>query len=249
MEYPDFVVRFYDVIYAKIRTSVDHGYYLKKMMEANGPVLEVGVGTGRLFLDGLKKGADVYGIDLSPEMIRNLQSKLGPMNRHRVTIGDARQFKLEKKFKLIVAPFRVFSHLTSVEDQLAALNAIAQYLTPDGIFIFDLFVPNPVLCSEGMSPTVDFDGAWSPGHSLRRITSVEPDLIHQTNHVTMRHIWEEKGVTMEKTWTFPMRYFFRYELEHLIARSQLKLSAMYGDFNQGNLTNQSADFVIVCTHR
>lgn len=249
MEYPDFVARFYDVIYAKIRTSVDHDYYLKKMTEANGHVLEAGVGTGRLFMDGLKKNADIYGIDLSPEMIQLLQSKLNSEDRHRVTVGDVRNFKLEKKFKLIVAPFRVFSHLTAIEDQLAALNTIARHLAEGGIFIFDLFVPNPVLCSEGMPPTVDFDGEWSPGHSLKRITSVTPDRTHQTNHVSMLHIWEENGKTITRTWTFPMRYFFRYELEHLIARSELKLSAIYGDFVEGNLTDQSADFVIVCARR
>ncbi|MBX7151396.1 class I SAM-dependent methyltransferase [bacterium] len=246
MEYPDFVARFYDVIYAKIRTSVDHDYYLKKTLETNGPVLEVGVGTGRLFTEALEKGADVYGVDLSPEMIRTLQSKLSPENCSRVQVGDVRQFKLEKKFKLIVAPFRVFSHLTTIEEQLNALNTIADHLTPDGKFIFDLFVPNPVLCSEGMPPTVDFEGEWSSGHSLKRITSVIPDRIHQTNHVTMRHIWEENGITMDKTWTFPMRYFFRYELEHLISLSDLRLSAIYGNFNEGDLTDQSVDFVIVC---
>ena len=61
--YPEYVARFYDVIYSKIRAGTDSEYYLKQILKTQGPVLELGVGTGRLFVDALKQGADIYGID------------------------------------------------------------------------------------------------------------------------------------------------------------------------------------------
>lgn len=70
---PDFVVRFYDLIYKKVRTGIDLDYYMKKILETDGPVLELGVGTGRIFMKALEKGADIYGIDISPSMVEKLK--------------------------------------------------------------------------------------------------------------------------------------------------------------------------------
>jgi len=58
-QYPDVFARFYDVIYDQIRSETDHDYFLKKILAAKGPVLEVGVGTGRFFIEALSKGADI----------------------------------------------------------------------------------------------------------------------------------------------------------------------------------------------
>ena len=60
-EYPDFVARFYDVIYKKVRSGVDTKYFMNKILKTGGKVLEIGVGTGRFFINALAKGADIYG--------------------------------------------------------------------------------------------------------------------------------------------------------------------------------------------
>jgi len=61
-DYPEFLARFYDLIYAKVRNGVDNEFYLRKIAAAKGPALEVGVGTGRIFIEALKRGADIYGV-------------------------------------------------------------------------------------------------------------------------------------------------------------------------------------------
>ena len=58
-EYPDFFARFYDTIYDKIRSETDAKYFLEKIKSCKGKVLEVGVGTGRFFIEALKNGADI----------------------------------------------------------------------------------------------------------------------------------------------------------------------------------------------
>ena len=65
--YPEPFARFYDVIYSHLRT-VDRDFFLWAIRETRGPVLEIGVGTGRLFLDAINAGADIYGIDISLTM-------------------------------------------------------------------------------------------------------------------------------------------------------------------------------------
>lgn len=48
--YPSFFARFYDTIYHQMRDSADHDYFLNKIKSVTGPVLEIGVGTGRFLL-------------------------------------------------------------------------------------------------------------------------------------------------------------------------------------------------------
>lgn len=120
--YPKSFARFYDLIYNSMRDSVDHDFFLRKIMQTRGKVLEVGVGTGRLFLDALNKGADIYGIDISPAMMEVLRQKIGKMEQYRVGLANIVDFSHDITFDLIIAPFRVLMHLLDKEDQIAALN-------------------------------------------------------------------------------------------------------------------------------
>src|SRR3989304_4272085 len=116
-QYPEYIARFYDVIYTQLRT-VDRDYFLRKIKQVDGPVLEIGVGTGRFFIDALSGGADIYGIDVSPTMLKQLYQKLDKDQHHRVVLQDACSMNLQKQFELIIAPFRVFSHIKNSEDQI-----------------------------------------------------------------------------------------------------------------------------------
>jgi SAM-dependent methyltransferase len=245
--YPDFVARFYDAVYAQVRDGVDNEYYLRKMAEAGGPVLEIGVGTGRLFAEARRRGADVYGIDLSPAMIERCREKLSPADRERVWVEDAVTLRTDRRFGLVVAPFRVLSHVHEPGGQLRLLDAVHAALEPGGRFIFDLYVPSLKLLLEGLPEMCDFDGEHASGKRLRRFVSSAPaDLARQTNRVRMSFVWEEADGEHRGDWEFEMRFFFRFEIEHLVARSRLRLEAIHGDFEEGVLTEESREYVVVC---
>jgi len=244
--YPDFVARFYDVVYQQVRDAADKQYYVNKLTSCQGPSLEVGVGTGRIFLEALDRGADVYGTDNSAEMLAVLRAKLEPRRHHRIRQCDLVNMELGKRFDLIIAPFRVLSHIIDIGNQIRALNTVSDHLAPGGVFIFDLYVPNLKLLLDGLPPTVDFDGEYAPGKRLRRATSATSDLITQITSVTMAFCWKDGGQQSSKDWSFPMRFFFRYELEHLIARSKLELKAIYGDFAESPLSSGSKEFIVQC---
>jgi ubiquinone/menaquinone biosynthesis C-methylase UbiE len=245
-KYPEFIARFYDLVYDKIRTGADHHWYLKKINEARGPVLEVGVGTGRFFTEALNQGADIYGIDISPSMIEKLKEKINKNQCHRVQVQDVTKLEINRKFELIIAPFRVFSHLIEIDEQLKALDRIYKHLKPGGIFIFDLYVPDPKMISEGITELTDFEGAYAPGEKVRRIINMKADIVNQISKVNMKFIWTEKGKEYSADWDFKMRFYFRYEIEHLIARSELKLEKIYGNFNDNELSPDSKEFIVVC---
>ena len=199
-----------------------------------------------MFLEALDKGADIYGVDISPSMIRKLKIKLKKENRDRVQVQDAVKLNLDRKFALVLAPFRVFSHILSTSDQITCLNRIHNHLEESGRLIFDLFVPNLDLIQKGMKDQKDFDGEFEPGKKVTRTVCARSDLIKQITTVSMTFTWNEKGKEIKRTWEFPMRFYFRYEIEHMLARSRFSQWTLYGDFQENPLNEQSKEFIVCC---
>lgn len=245
-EYPEFVARFYDVVYDHVRTGVDNTFYLQKIAESKGPALEIGVGTGRFFLDALHAGADIYGIDISRHMIDVLKKKITPDQHYRVSVQDILEIDTKRKFDLVIAPFRMFSHLTEVKQQLKALNRINKILSKNGLFIFDLYVPDPLMISQGIDGITDFEGEYAQGKTVKRTIRMKADIVRQISYVNMEFEWDEDGKTITNDWDFEMRFFFHYELEHLVTLSNLRLEKICGDFLENELNTESKEFIVFC---
>ncbi|MFH1214641.1 MAG: class I SAM-dependent methyltransferase [Candidatus Neomarinimicrobiota bacterium] len=245
--YPDYVARFYDLVYAEVRDAVDVNFYLNKIRRTPGPVLEVGVGTGRIFRRALAKGADMYGFDISKSMLKYLMKKIPPGEHHRLSERSVTDFKFDRRFDLIIAPFRVFSHLLKVEDQISALRNIRSHLSERGIFIFDLYVPNPKIIADGIPEQLDFTGEYAPGRNIQRYVSAHSNIVEQITYGKMKFVWDTKSGQIARVWNFTMRYFFRYELEHLIELSGLKLVTVLGDFKGHRLNKNSTEFILICS--
>ncbi|MBN2349245.1 MAG: class I SAM-dependent methyltransferase [Bacteroidales bacterium] len=248
-EYPDYFARFYDILYAHIREGKDCAFYLDEIAKATGRILEIGVGTGRCFKTALNKGADIYGVDISKPMVDQLKSTLDKKYHHRIKQLDAVNMKLNQTFDLIIAPFRVFSHVLNEKDQIRFLNTVSSHLNPGGRFIFDLFVPNPIILAYGIQNQTDFEGEYEPGKRLTRTVNSVPDIVNQLFNITMIFAWDENNTLVKKSWGFKMRFFFKYEIEYLIRLSELNLVAFYGDFDKNPLTKDSREFIMVCERK
>jgi SAM-dependent methyltransferase len=111
-------------------------------LAGSGPVLELGVGTGRLALPLVARGVDVFGIDSSEAMVEHLRAKSGG-DRLTVTMGDFQQFDLGQRFPLVFVAFNTFFALPSQEAQLACFATVSRHLLPGGRFLVEAFVPDP----------------------------------------------------------------------------------------------------------
>jgi SAM-dependent methyltransferase len=246
-EYPYTIARFYDTIYHQVRDSVDSGFFLNESITAKGKVLEVGVGTGRMFTSALENGVDIHGIDISEPMLAVLRGKI-PRDQHfRISRQNIVDFSLDNQFSLVIAPFRVLMHIDDKSDQLRALNNVYKHLEPGGKFIFDVFMPDFNQLINPLRNRLDFEGEYEPGKKVRRIVSTSPDIVNQVINVSFHMEWDEQGKTVEDDWSFSMRYYFRYELEHLVERSLFSSYKIYGDYKGSELSNDSKEFVIVCS--
>jgi SAM-dependent methyltransferase len=246
LEYPGNFSRFYDFIYHSIRDGVDNRFYLEEIRKTDGKILEIGTGTGRLFVEALRSGADMYGIDISRHMLEILLGKLDQEHHYRISLQNIINFSFDFKFDLIIAPFRVLMHVFDKDDQLASFNNIYRHLNSGGTFIFDVFVPDLEKLIRGMDGQVDFSGEYEPGRKLTRTVSTDPDIFNQLIRVHFRLDWEEEKGSMTENWDIALRYFFRFELEHLMERSNFKDFRIYGSFEYEELSGDSMEYVVVC---
>lgn len=117
-------------------------FYRDLASEVSGPALELGVGTGRVYLELLGAGIDADGIDLSEEMLDVLRETAADRNLNpSVRVGDVTDFDVKRQYELIYAPNRMFNHLATVSDQRRALQNIHRALAPEGKFVLNTFVP------------------------------------------------------------------------------------------------------------
>jgi SAM-dependent methyltransferase len=245
-EYPKNFARFYDLIYYKQRDGIDNEYFQNEIKQTQGKILEIGVGTGRLFINALDQGADIYGLDISQSMIDVLYNKLNRDQYERISLQNIIDFKFDFKFDLIIAPFRVIMHLLEKEEQIKAINNVYKHLNINGRFIFDAFVPDLNQLINGIDNQTDFEGEYESGKVIKRIVTTKPDLLNQIIHIKFRLEWDEDNKVKHEDWMVPLRFFFRYELEHLIERSKFEKYKILGDYQGNVLNNKSKEFIIIC---
>ncbi len=242
--------RFYDGAYAGLRAdSGDAAWYAGLARQAGGPVLELGVGTGRVLLPIARElepeGVGCVGLDRSPSMLAALAAKDLPGNL-RLVEAAMQDFDLGDRFALIFSAFRAFQHLDAVEDQLGCLDRVRRHLMPGGAFAFDVFVPSLERTAIVEEPEAEDARFEEAGQEVVRFTSVRRELDRQLIHVRMRYERRRDGhVVGEDVVEFDMRYFFRFELEHLLARAGFADVALYGDFEGTPFGPDAREFVVV----
>jgi SAM-dependent methyltransferase len=229
-----------------MRDAVDNEYFQNEIQRSGGKILEIGVGTGRLFINALNQGADIHGLDISESMLEILYKKLERDQHYRISQQNIIDFLFDFKFDLIIAPFRVIMHLLKIEEQIKAIDNVYNHLNSNGRFIFDAFIPDLNQLIKGINNQMDFEGEYDSGQKIRRFVSTSPDIINQTIHVNFHLEWEEKNEIKHDDWILPLRFFFRYELEHLLERTKFEKYKIYGDYKETELNKESKDFIIIC---
>ena len=96
---------------------------------------------------------------------------------------------------------------------------------------------------------LEFEGEYEPGKMLKRYVTVNNNYIEQILNVTFSFVWDEDGTEKHDDFFSPMRYFFRFEIENLIARTKFKLENIYGDFDRSELSNKSKEFIVICSKK
>ena len=122
----------------------DVAFYVDEARAAGSPVVELGVGTGRIAIPTAAAGIELIGVDASEGMLevcREQAELAGVAQLLDLRVGDLREPPVAERVRLVTCPFRAFLHLQTDGDRLVALRAARGMLLPGGRLVFDVFEP------------------------------------------------------------------------------------------------------------
>lgn len=223
----------------------DVDFYRALALEANGLVVELGVGTGRIAVPAAAAGARILGVDLSAGMLGIAREKAraaGLARRLGLARGDMRSFALRRPVDLVTIPFRTFLHNTTTEDQLATLAAAHAALRSGGRLALNVFNPDVTLIADGLRR----GDAWRTARgALEAHEQTRYAPTSQLGRTTFRFA-RPGGAPVR--FSFTLRYVYRYEMEHLLSRSGFAIEALYGDHFRAPFDETSTEMVWIA-HR
>jgi SAM-dependent methyltransferase len=213
----DEIARLYDPW--SVSVTEDVGFYVSEARRVAPPVVELGVGTGRIAVPIAAEGIRVIGVDSSPGMIevcRERAEMAGVADLIDLRVGDLRAPPVAERVELVVCPFRSFLHLHTDEERLAGLGAARELLVDGGRLIFDVFAP-------GNDDIAETHGRW-----LER----EPGIFERAD-------WDTGSRTLTLSvrgpngeTTMVLAWLSADEWRELLERAGFEVDALYGWFDR-----------------
>jgi SAM-dependent methyltransferase len=238
----------YDLVGKDIPYGLD--FYVGLAREADGPVLDIACGTGRILLPCLKAGVDIEGLDLFEPMLKTLRAKAAALGlTPRIHQADMSDFSLPRRFRLVMIPFNAFIHNMTQHAQIRCLELCREHLMPGGMLAFDTFfpsieivgAPNNTRVLEGEIPhpvtglpirmydTRSFDRVAQEQHSLNDIELLAADGSVQTVHRS----------------EIRSRYIYKHEMALLLRVAGFARWEIYGDFDRRPLKLENDAMVVM----
>ncbi len=211
----DAIAELYDPWSASVVEDV--AFYLEEARKSGGPVVELGVGTGRIAVPIAADGTSVIGVDSSRGMLDVCARRAALAGvRLDLRVGDLRKPPVSERVPLVICPFRSLLHMHTDEDRLSVLAAAYDLLVPGGRFVFDVFAPDAA------------DIAQTHERWLER----EPGIFEHA-------VWDETARTLSLTvrddqleTTMALAWLSPAEWQALLERAGFEIEACYGWFDR-----------------
>jgi SAM-dependent methyltransferase len=213
----------YDAWSADMTEDVPH--YVSLAREADGPIVELMVGSGRVAIEVVREtGKPLLGIDSSPAMLEIARERAAGLPLE-LRLGDVRELELEEPAALIYVPFRSLLHLHGWKEKRRVFERVAASLRPGGRFAFNAFAFSHTVAARLDGTTQDQNGIV---HTLRYVPADNRIELVRDDGATIRLWWATKS-----------------EWDGLVEVAGLEVEGLYGWFDRRPLDDESLEFVYV----
>ena len=232
--------RYYNLLYQD-KDYAAEAQFIHQLLKTHAPatksILELGCGTGKHAALLAELEYEVYGVDLSADMLEQAEKRLPTLNpevasKLKFSQGDVRTVRVERQFDAVISLFHVFSYQTTNQDLEAAFATAKAHLKPGGVLIFDCWYGPAVLSDR---PTVRVKRLEDEEISVTRIA--EPVIYPNDNLVDVNYQVFIKnkatGIVEEVQELHKMRYLFKPEIEGLFSQNKMECLTL-GEWMTGN---------------
>ncbi|MEM7034017.1 MAG: class I SAM-dependent methyltransferase [Chloroflexota bacterium] len=244
----------YDLLYGDRDDDLE--MWLALTEDISGPILEVGCGTGRVFVPLLQHEKRITGIDISQQALQIVQEKVtmgGFVEQAQLHQADMRNFALpEQNFAFAFVPINTLMHCETTADQINTLRAIHNHLHSDGILVLDLFNPTPhrLLEADGQLILEGQQVDMVTNNTIQWYVSRRLEVDQQLEDVTfILDEIQEDGILRRGTLSFSLRYVHRFEAELLLSQTGFELQEIYGDYDLSLYDKHSPRLILVAKKR
>jgi SAM-dependent methyltransferase len=219
----------YDAHQRGVRGDIE--FYRDLALEADGLVIELGVGTGRVAIPTALAGAQLLGLDLSREMLAICAQKARETSaRLGLAQADMRAFELRTPAALVTIPHRAFIHNLTTHDQGATIEACRRALRTGGRLAFNVFNPEIVALVEMARGAEATEGV--PTFDLADQIIETPMSMRAPNGSVHRGLLR-------------VRYVYQRQLAVLLESGGFEVEAWYGDFGGTPFGPLSTEIIVV----
>lgn len=234
---------FYDQEF--VARTHDIPFFVKHATRADGAVLEVGCGTGRITLPVARAGVDITGLDVMPSMLARARLKA---KEEQLPINwleqDCRDIRSDRRYALIFSATNAMQHLHDLDSVTAFLASARSALRPGGTLIVDVFNPDVAKLSRtSVVPYQHKSIVDSFGNTLDVQAVTYYDAATQVLHFTLDYLRDGVGTRSKKV---SMRCFFPQELLALCRIAGLDVMWRCGDYNESPFTSNSPKQILFC---
>jgi SAM-dependent methyltransferase len=203
----------------------DVTHYVSLAHEAEGPIVELAVGSGRVAIEVVRQtGKPVLGIDSSPAMLEIARERSAGLPLE-LRLGDIRELELDEPAGLVYVPGRSLLHLHGWHEKRQVFERVAASLRPGGRFAFNAFAFSHTIAARLDGTTQDNNG-----------------VVHTLNYApadSRIDITRDDGAKLSLWWAT------QSEWDGLLDVAGLEVEALYGGFEREPLTDESLEFVYV----
>jgi SAM-dependent methyltransferase len=237
----------YDVILKDFTYGID--FYVDLAKRANGPVLDIACGTGRVLLPCLQAGADVDGLDFSEGMLSTLRKKAAALKlAPHVYRSDMSDFHLPRRYALIMITFNAFCHNLTQETQIRCLEHCRQHLLASGLLAFDAFFPSLAMISTPDNTRVLEGETKDPrsGSLLRCYDTRSFDRVKQIQHsiYEIESVGTDGSTSIVHRSEFDTRWTYKDEMALLLRVAGFSRWEIVADFDRRPLAKETDGMVV-----